>query len=254
MPDDKVVKDGVVEPTPSPEVKPEDKPKEEPKEEPQPQPFNEDQQARIQQMIAEETDKVRRTIQSDKDKAIAEVRREADRKARLAEGKVSAYETSFKGLDEETQRDIELAKYREQDKQYLSLAQEEQRRQDEAVYFQRMNDSLVDEVRTWDIDPEDKGIDFASDAPDYFTGRKRFIGSLQKIVREKQKEDADKVKDDFKNLESKLRKDLGLDSVDTTAGSGGSDSDAEFKKGLGDGSIPLNKTNLARAKKLGLAQ
>ncbi len=64
------------------------------------------------------------------------------------------------------------------------------------------------------------------------------------------------MKDDFDGLESKLRKDLGLDSVDTTAGSGGgSDSDADFKKGVGDGSIPIkgNKVNYERAKKLGLA-
>lgn len=251
MPDDKVVKDEVKEETPSTEVKPEDKPKDESKEEPQPQPLTEE---RVQQMLAEQAESIRRQLQSDKDKAVAEVRREADKRARFAESKTNAYETSFKSLDEETQRDIELAKYREQDKYYQSAAQEEARRQEEATYFQRMNDSLVDEVRTWDIDPEDKRIDFASDASDYFTGRKRFIDSLQKIVREKQKEAEDKVKDDFKNLESKLRKDLGLDSVDTTAGSsGGGDSDADFKKGLGDGSIPLNKANMARAKKLGLA-
>ena len=214
----------------------------------------------MQQLMAEATSKAvteakeagRRQLQGEQDR-----NRNVARRAGLAESKVNAYETSFKGLDEDTQKDIELAKYREQDKYYQSAAQEETQRQQEATYFQKMNDSLVDEVRTWDIDPEDKRIDFASDAPDYFTGRKRFIGSLQKIVRENQKvaeTDLEKrlvAKVEEQNL--KNRKELNLDSVDTTAGSGGgSDSDAEFKKGLGDGSIPLNKTNMARAKKLGI--
>jgi len=36
--------------------------------------------------------------------------------------------------------------------------------------------------------------------------------------------------------------------------SGASGSDAEFKKGLGDGSIPLNKENMERARRLGLSK
>ena len=213
---------------------------------------------RVQQLIAEATatavtqarEAGRRDLQSEQDR-----NRNVEKRARFAESKNQAYEASFKGLDEETQKDIELARYREQDKYYQSTAQEEARKQQESAYFQQMNNSLTDEVKTWGIEPDDKGIDYASDAPDYFTGRKRFTDSLQKIVREKQVKAEEKQAEDFKGLESKLRKDLGLDSVDTTAGSGGgSDSDAEFKKGLGDGSVPLNKANMKRARELGLTK
>ena len=220
----------------------------------QEQPLTEE---RVQQLIAEATTRAvtqakeagRRELQGEQDR-----NRNAERRARLAESRVAGYETSFKGLDEETQKDIELARYREQDKFYQSTAQEEVQKQQEAAYFQQMNDALLEEVKSWGIEPEDKRIDYASDAPDYFTGRKRFTDSLQKIVGENRKKTEEKQVEDFKNLESKLRKDLGLDSVDTTAASGGeSDSDAAFKKGIGDGSLPLNKANMERLRKLGIA-
>lgn len=231
--------------------------KEEPKEEPKEQPLSKEQEARVQQLVAEETVKAvteakeagRRQLQGEQDR-----NRNVERRARLAESRVNAYETSFKGLDEDTQKDIELERYREENKQYQSTAQEETQRQKEAAYYQQMNDSLTEEVKSWGIEPSDKRIDYASDAPDYFTGRKRFSDSLQKIIKADAQKEMDDLREDVKKQNLKNRKDLGLDSVDTTAGGGGgSDSDKEFKKGLGDGSIPLNKETMARAKKLGLA-
>ena len=234
------------------EVKPE---VEVPKEEPKEQPFSEEQEARMQQLIAQATstaeEKGKREMQGIKDKEVAE----ANRRARLAQNEVASYKSSFSGLDEETQKDVELARYREQDKYFQSTAQEEEQRRKESEYIQKMNNSLIEEVKVWGIDTEDKRIDFASDAPDYFTGRKRFTDSLQKIVRENQAKAEREQGEKFANLEKKLRKDLGLDSVDTTAGGGGgNDSDADFKKGIGDGSIPLNKVNMERARKLGIAK
>ncbi len=228
------------------------------KEQSKEQPFNKEQEARIQQMVAQASTEAtnqaveagRRQLQGEQDR-----NKNVDRRARLAESRVAGYETSFKGLDEETQKDVELTRLREQDKHYQSTAQEDEQRRQQDAYYQQMNQSLIDEVKSWGVDLEDKRIDYASDAPDYFAGRKRFIDSLQKIVKENQKKTEEKQGEDFKNLESKLRKDLGLDSVDTTTGGvGGSDSDADFKKGIGDMSLPLNKVNMARARKLGLVK
>ncbi len=220
------------------------------------EPQSELTEERVQQLISEATTKAvgeakeagRRELQGSQDR-----NRNVEKRARLAESRVKGFEASLSGLDEETQKDIELARYREQDKYYQSTAKEETQQQQEATSVQQMNDSLLEEVRSWGIEPDDKRIDYASNASDYFTGRKRFTDSLQKIVREEQKKTDDEQKGKFKNLESTLRKDLGLDSVDTTAGGGsGSDSDADFKKGIGDGSLPLNKPNMERAKKLGI--
>lgn len=221
----------------------------------QAQPLTEE---RVQQLVAEATARAvaeakeigRRELQSEQDRNKA-----IEKRARLAETRATAYETSFGNLDEETRSQVELARYRKQEELNQTTAQEESRRAEEEAYFKAMNQSLLDEVATFGIDPDDKRIDYASDAPDYFTGRKRFTESIQKVLGENKKAAEEKMSNDFKELESKLRKELNLDSVDTTAGGGsGGDSDADFKKGIGDGSIPLNKTNYERAKKLGLAQ
>ena len=213
---------------------------------------------RVQQLIAEATTKAvteakdagRRELQGEQDR-----NKNVEKRAKLAEGKVSAYESSFKGLDEETQKDIELARLREQDKHYQSTAQEETQRQQEAAYYQRMNEGVLVYLDNLGIARDDKRVDWGSGSQDYIEARNRLDSSVAKIESENKKVADDKMKEDCKVLESNLRKELNLDSVDTTTGSGsGDDSDAVFKKGIGDGSLPLNKTNMVRAKKLGLAK
>ena len=220
------------------------------------QPFSTEQEARIQQMLAQTSSEAtkqaveagRRQLQSEQDRNI-----NAERRARLAESRVDAYETSFKGLDEEAQKDIELARLREQEKYHQTTAQEDVTKQQEATYYQRMNEGVLSSLDALGIPRDDKRIDWGSGSQDYVEARSRLDASVAKIISSDRKVTEDKMNEDFKTLESKLRKDLNLDSVDTTAGGGsGDDSDAEFKKGIGDGSLPLNKENMARAKKMGI--
>ena len=206
---------------------------------------------RIQQLIAEETEKVRRQLQSDKDRAIAEVRREAEKRVRLAEGRAGAYETSFDGLDEDTRKDAELAMLRSERKSTQELAQEEAQRRNQEEYAQRLQSSLAEHVKSLGITQEDKRIDWATDAPDYLTGRSRFDASIAKILQADRKTTEDKQKQDFKDLESKLRKDLGLDTVEPSAGAGvGRTSDNDFLDKYGKGELPDSKENRDRAIKL----
>lgn len=249
MADDKVVQEEPVsdkEPVSGDETPKADEPKGD-------EPKAELTEERVQQLIAEATatavaeakEAGRRNLQSEQDR-----NKNVETRARLAESRAKGYEAGLSGLDDETRKDIELARYRETEKTSQSIAQEEAQRQQGEAYIQQMNNSLLEEVKSWGIEPDDKRIDFASGATDYFTGRKRFSDSLQKIVRDDQKKAEEKQGEDFKNLESKLRKDLGLDSVDTTAGGGGSDSDATFKKAWGAGELPSTKANFERAQKL----
>ncbi|KKN64757.1 hypothetical protein LCGC14_0488890 [marine sediment metagenome] len=213
---------------------------------------------RVQQLIAEATatavakaeDAGRRNLQSEQDR-----NKNAEKRARLAESKVTGYEVGLSGLDEETRNAIELAKYREQDKYSQSTAQDEVQRQQDADFWGRVNSQVLTNLDNLGIARDDKRIDWGEGSKDLPEARNRLDASVAKILNENKKVTEDKMKDDFKNLESTLRKELNLDTVDTTAGSGGgSDSDADFKKGIGDGSLPLNKVNMARAKKLGLAK
>ncbi len=213
---------------------------------------------RVQQLIAEATatavtkaeEAGRRNLQSEQDR-----NKNAEKRAKLAEGTVKAYESSFNSLDEDTQKDIELGRYREQEKINQSSVQEDARTQQDAQFYQRMNDGVLTNLDNLGIARDDKRIDWGAGSQDYIEARNRLDTSVAKILSTNRKEADEKQGKDFKELETKLRKDLGLDSVDTTTGGGGgSDSDADFKKGIGDGSLPLNKENMKRAKGLGLAR
>ena len=221
------------------------------------QPFNEGQEARIQQMLAQASSEStkqaveagRRQLQSEQDRNI-----NAEKRAKLAQSTVNAYETSFSGLDEDTRKDIELARLREQEKYNQTTAQEDATKQQETAYYQRMNEGVLANLDALGIPRDDKGIDWGAGSQDYVEARSRLDASVAKIISANKKVAEDKMKEDFKTLESGLRKELNLDSVDTTAGGGGGeDSDADFKKGIGDGSLPLNKENMKRAKALGIA-
>ncbi len=231
--------------------------KTEEKEQSKEQPFSTEQEARIQQMLAQTSSEAtkqaveagRRQLQSEQDRNI-----NAEKRAKLAQSTVNAYEASFSGLDEETRKDIELARLREQEKYNQTTAQEDATKQQEATYYQRMNEGVLSSLDALGIPRDDKRIDWGSGSQDYVEARSRLDASVAKIISSDRKVAEDKMNEDFKTLESKLRKDLNLDSVDTTAGGGsGDDSDAEFKKGIGDGSLPLNKENMKRAKTLGIA-
>jgi len=219
MPDDKkVVKDEVSTETESKEEKTEDK-----KEDTlQSQPFNEDQQAKITQMIAEETEKVRRVIQGDKDKAIAEIHREADRKVKFAETEAASYKTSFADLDDEAKNVAELARLRGRDTLYQQREAEESQARSFDAYKKRLNESLYKHVETLGIDPKDKRIDWAEDATDFLDGRGRFDASVARILKETQKVADEKLKGEIKEEIAKARKELGLDSVDTSTSAGAS--------------------------------
>ena len=218
------------------------------------QPFNDEQEARIQQMLAQATATAteqaksagRRELQSEQDR-----NRNAERRVRFAEGTTKAYEDSFKGLDEETRNSIELARYREMEGVYKNSAQEDSQRQQEAAHYQRMNEGVLVYLDNLGILRDDKRIDWGAGSQDYVEARNRLDASVAKIVTENKKVTEDKMKDDFKVMEAKIRKDLNLDSVDTTTGGGsGGDTDADFKRDWGSGTLPATKENMERARKL----
>lgn len=175
----------------------------------QAQPFTPEQEARIQQLTAEAKEMGKREMQGIKDREVAE----AQRRARLAEGDSQAYKSSFSDLDDETRDKAELARLRGREQQ-----QSQQGQWDD--FRSNLIQSLQDEASALGIDPNDERIDYAPNEADYFAGRKRFTASISKITKENQKMAEDKQSQTFKDMEAKMRKELGLDSVvtDTSAG------------------------------------
>ena len=216
-----------------------------------PQPLTEE---RVQQLIAEQTELVRRQTQSEKDKAIAEIRREAEKQVRRAQTERDTIKSTLKGYDPESGRDInellEVAESKGQREYYESLARDEEQRKGFETYRQQLQGSLKSHLESLGIDPEDKRIDWAENESDFLTGRSKFDASVAKILKENQGAAEKRMKDDFKQLEATLRRELNLDSVETTTAAGGGDSDAEFLDKFGKGEVPYTKENKERAEKL----
>ncbi len=223
--------------------------------EPTVQPLAPEIEARIQQLLAEATQKAieqgkslgRREMQAIKDKEVADVKRRAD----LAERRAKSYEGSLTDLDEDTRARVEQQKTKGELEFYKTKEQEEESRKQQEVYFTRLNQSIRDEVTVLGIDPSDSRIDYATDANDYFEGRKRFSESLAKIVKADkdtlEKTLVQKAEDRFKQMETDFRKQHGLDSQDTTASRGVvNQSDADFMADWGNYKLPDNKENRAR--------
>lgn len=216
----------------------------------QAQPITEE---RLQQLMAQEREVLIRRFQSDKDKAVAEVRREADKALRRERLEKDAIRSSVKGIQEgdDPAKALELAELRARDQIYQQSDVEERQRKELEAYSVQLKQSLKDHLKEVGIDEADKRIDWAEDAQDFLSGRGRFDKSVAQILKGNQTKAQEAMKATLESEVSKIRKELGLDKVNTVTSSGAvNNSDAEFLKGFGDGSLPASKENVARYEKL----
>ena len=99
---------------------------------------------------------------------------------------------------------------------------------------------------------DDKNIDWGDRDNLSLTDRQgKILASVGKIQKDNAKLADDTRKQEFTDLEARLRKDFGLDSVDTTTSAGVvSGSDAEFMGKFGSGDLPMTKANTDRYNKI----
>lgn len=168
----------------------------------------------VQRMINEEVTKKERHFQSiaDRDiKAANAKAKDAARRAEEAELKSQAIEklistnpqlaNQFRNAQVQAQNAI----YQQRDR-YAAVEKIQQEFKDD------MKDTLRDE---YGIDPNDSRIDWADDEPSLRARNKRIMKSVATIVKAK---DSGVNKDQLaKELEQKIRKELGIDTQDNTA-------------------------------------
>jgi len=181
----------------------------------------------IDKRIAAAVESATRRLQSDKDKSIAEVRREAEKTIRRLQGEIQATDASLQSFDpsEGLSKDsIELARLRARDQAYRSSEAEDQQRQAQEYQAQQLANSLNDTLDKMGIDRTDKRVDWAADARNYYEGRSRFDASVAQILKEKgnaqEKSIEEKITARMAALEQKMRKEQGLDFVDTSQSGG----------------------------------
>ena len=184
------------------------------------QPFNEEQEARMQQLMAQTAstakEEGRREMQGIKDKEVAT----AQRRASQAEATVGAYQGKMSELDPEAAGALRAAGVEVKERYYQGRDAEEAQRGQQEAFARRANESLLTHLRDVGIDPDDKEIDWARDATDFVEGRSRFDASVAKILRGKTVAKEKELDTKFEDMRVQTRKDLGLDSPDTTTSAG----------------------------------
>ena len=173
---------------------------------------------RLQQLLAQQAETLKRSLQSEKDKAVAEVRREAEKALRRERLEKDAIKSSLRGYDADSGKSpaeaLELAELRARDQVYQQSEVEETQRKQSEAYVQQLKTSLTDSLRELEIDPEDKRIDWAAEEPNYLTGRSRFDKSVAKIVKENRTKEKDSLEKRLKDVELRINKEA--NSVDTS--------------------------------------
>ena len=172
---------------------------------------------RVAQLIADavkgKSGEIERHFQSVSDKRVAQ----AEFRARQAEARHAAMASTLKGMRPEQVDKLRLADLDARDRFNAALEEEERQRQAVTTFDQSFNESITEHIKSLDIDPTDKRIDWAKDSSDYVEKQRRILASTAKISKENLPKKMSEIE---KGIEARLRKELGLDSVDTGASSG----------------------------------
>jgi len=169
--------------------------------------------------IARESDQAKKEIQSAKDRARNEVE-QAQKRARFAEERLNKVKGGYEGLDPEVRERFELEDSKTQLSYYKQRELDEATRRNAEEYVKKLETSLANHLKEVGVDPSDSRIDWATDESNFLVGRERFDKSVAKILKEKGSASQKAMDDKFKELERNLRKELGVDSPDTTIASG----------------------------------
>lgn len=179
---------------------------------PQQQPLSEE---RIRGIIAEAGEKATREIQSVKDKARHEVEA-AQRRAIQAESTLGVVRGKMSELDPDTASAMRLAELETRDRYYRDREAQEgqvaQYRQTHDAFHQNMNQFITG----MGLDPSDKRIDWGTESEPLLAKQEKILASVGKISKETTKSAEEKLRQELKDTEARLRKDLGIDSVDTS--------------------------------------
>ena len=206
---------------------------------------------KVTEAIAVAIEPAKREIQSVKDKATREVA-DAQRRARASEGTLTAVYSHLKTVDPEVAKELELAELRAKEQGRLTMEQEEVMTKQQLEFHQQFHSNLTQFITGLGVDPADKRIDWAGNAPNYLEAQQRVLDSVAKIQKETIQTTQSGWEKRLKDLEDKVKQaNVEANTVDTTTSPGVvAGSDAEFLRRFASGDIPLTKENVDRYNKI----
>lgn len=182
---------------------------------------------RVQQMIVEATveavtaakESGRRELQSQQSRNKAEVA-EAQGRARFAEGSLARVKRGYVNLDPEARQTLENAERDGQLSYYQSRDAEASQRERDMATVDAFEENIRQSIVRRGIDPNDKRIEWGDRTTDLTQRQNAILQSVDKIQEEGAKSDKEKRGQEVKDVETRLRKELGLDSIDTSSSGG----------------------------------
>ena len=205
-------------------------------------------EARLREDFGKQLEEKDSHWQSVKDREVKAARREVGtfkRRAESAESRMNAIRTAA-SRNPQLAAQIKAADLEERERVAWERDSQDRVEQTRKEYFDVMSET----IKGLDIDINDPRLDWADDAEDSIAATRRIMSSVSKIKKEEAKKMGDKGSQAMKDLEARLRKELGLDSADKTAPSGAGSSDTDFLTKFGEGDLPYTKENVDRANKL----
>jgi len=174
----------------------------------------------IEDKLAPIQEDAKRQIQRVKDKAGAEVEK-ANRRVADAENRLNQVRGKLKESNPDLATELENSDLKSRVEHYENQDKEDQVRQQMAQFDQTFKSNINQFITDMGIEPTDKRIDWGDDAPNYLEKQNRVMASLAKIHKTEAKKYQDSVAQQIKDAEARLRKELGLDSVDTSNSTAG---------------------------------
>jgi len=195
--------------------------------------------------FTEQVEAAKRDLQSAKDKARAEVE-SAHQRARIAEETLTGFRGRVGELDPDVAKDIRLAEYESRERAMQSVSQNEAMVAQQRDFDKSFTSQISQFIVGLGVDASDKKIDWGEDAPNYLVKQQRILDSVAKIQKANSKAAEEKQSQIIKDVEAKIRKDLGLDSVDTS-NPVSTTSEQTWLEKWGNGEIEGTPQNLKKA-------
>ena len=193
----------------------------------------------FQKMLAESEERTQRMAQSKTDKLRSEVM-----KGRSAP---TPDYGSVLGVLGDAEPEVKAKVYedliRRTQAQQNQAAQQEQASQRQIAFEQEWRDDHIEDLRKWDIDPDDKDLDWGNDNEGLLQRQKKLRASVTRIIKNRTESSAANAKKEAADKVAQAAVEAGLES-NTAVGGGGSSSTKVFTgKQIGEMTYAEYKAN-----------
>lgn len=191
------------------------------------------------------TDWRKQQSETDREQALAA----AHRRARQLEEENRALTASFKNLAPEAASEMELTQYRTREATARQLETEDVSRRAVEETVNQFYTNLSEYAKEVGIDPTHKGLDWGQATEPLTVRQNKFLKSAAMVQKAQNRAREDSISQRLKDETAKMRKELGLESVDRTP-SVATGSSTDFLKKFANGDIPMTKENITKYNQL----